>query len=347
MVGIVGYGAYVPKYRIKIDEIAKQWGADPEVIRSGIAVDEISVGGIDEDSATISVEASQNALLRTNIDKTKIGAVYCGSESKVYAVKPNATIIGNALGIGENYTAADIEFACKAGSASIQMCAGLVKSNMIEYGLAIGADTAQSKPGDALEYTASSGGAAFIIGNKPEEIIAELTHTLSLSSDTPDFWRRPLEPYPNHGERFTGEKAYFKHVATATKNMLAAIKLTVEDIDYFVFHMPNTKYPTKVAKMLKIPKEKLATSLVVKNIGNTYSGSSLLGLKAVLDIAKPEEKIIMTSFGSGAGADSFFFEVTENIEKTRDLAPKTKDYTDNAKYLDYATYCKYRGKILK
>ncbi|MBW2979851.1 hydroxymethylglutaryl-CoA synthase [Candidatus Woesearchaeota archaeon] len=346
MIGIVGYGAYIPLYRIKVEEIARMWGKDPNIIKNGIGVDEISVGGIDEDSVTISIEAASNALRRAKIDKKQIGAVYCGSESKAYAVKPNASMIGHALDIGENYTGADVEFACKAGSATIQICAGLVGSGLVKYGLAVGADTSQARPGGIPEYIASSGGGAFILGSKKAEMLAEMEYTRSVTSDTPDFWRRNTEPYPCHGERFTGDKAYFKHTVQATKKLLEEIGADVSDIDYFVFHTPNSKFPMKVAKIFGIPKEKVLPSLIVKNVGNAYSASSLLGLTATLDIAQPGQRILMTSFGSGAGSDSFCFRVTDNIEEKRDLAPKTQDYIQRTKYLDYAIYCKYRGKIL-
>ena len=347
MVGIVGHGSYIPLYRIKLEEIARVWGRDADIIKKGIQVDEISVGGIDEDSVTLGVEAAYNALKRAGIDKKQIGAVYCGSESKVYAVKPNASIIGNALGIGENYTAADVEFACKAGSAVLQICTGLVSSGIVKYGLAVGADTSQAKPGEGIpEYIASSGGAAFIVGDKKDEIIAEIEHTTSVTSDTPDFWRRNLQPYPLHGERFTGEKAYFKHTIQATEKLLREIDAKVSDVDYFVFHTPNIKFPMKVAKKIGIPKEKVLQGLLLKKIGNAYSASSLLGLTSVLDVAKPGERIVMTSFGSGASSDSFCFKVTDNIEEKRNLAPKTEDYIQKTKYVDYAVYCKYRGKLL-
>ena len=166
MAGIVGYGAYVPSYRIKVEEIAKVWGDDPESISNGLVVNEKSVPASDEDTATIAVTAARNALKRAEIDPQKLGAVYVGSESHPYAVKPTATIVAEAIGATPELTAADLEFACKAGTAGIQAVMGEVDSGMIDYGLAIGADTSQGAPGDALEYTASAGGAGYIIGKK-------------------------------------------------------------------------------------------------------------------------------------------------------------------------------------
>ena len=150
MVGIVGYGAYVPSYRIKVEEIAKVWGDDPVALSRGLVVNEKSVPSADEDTATIAVTAARYALARAQIDPQKIGAIYVGSESHPYAVKPSATIVAEAINATPDLTAADLEFACKAGTAGIQMTMGLVDSDMIEYGLAIGADTSQGAPGDAL-----------------------------------------------------------------------------------------------------------------------------------------------------------------------------------------------------
>uniref|UniRef100_UPI0039762EE5 hydroxymethylglutaryl-CoA synthase n=1 Tax=Methanobrevibacter sp. TaxID=66852 RepID=UPI0039762EE5 len=210
MVGIVGYGAHVPSYRIKVEEIAKVWGDDPVALSNGLVVNEKSVPSADEDTATIAVTAARYALARAQIDPSKIGAVYVGSESHPYAVKPTASIVAEAVCATPKLTAADLEFACKAGTAGIQMTMGLVESGMIEYGLAIGADTSQGAPGDALEYTASAGGAAYIIGK--DNTIADINHTCSYTTDTPDFYRREGQNYPSHGGRFTGEPAYFKHV---------------------------------------------------------------------------------------------------------------------------------------
>ncbi len=341
--GIVGYGCYIPEYRITVDEIARVWGADAKRIKQGLLVEEKAVAGDDEDTATIAVEAAKNALKRARINPELIGAVYVGSESHPYAVKPTATIVGEALGIGNHYTAADLEFACKAGTAGMQMCFGLVEAGLIEYGLAIGADTAQGAPGDALEYTAASGGAAFVIGKK--NVIAKLLATCSFSSDTPDFWRRPFEKYPSHGSRFTGEPAYFRHVINAAKSLCEKINMQPNEFDYVVFHMPNGKFPLRAAKILGVPKEKLQAGFIVPKVGNTYSGCSLLGLCAVLDKANPGERIVVVSYGSGAGSDAFAFEVTEKIIEVRDLAPKVSELIQKKLYITYSKYAKIRGKM--
>src|SRR5512136_2945743 len=99
MAGIVGYGAYVPRNRINAEVIAGQWGKDPSGIRKGLQLEEKSVPGLDEDTITISVAAGRSALARAGIDPAKIGAVYIGSESHPYAVKPSGTVLIEALGI--------------------------------------------------------------------------------------------------------------------------------------------------------------------------------------------------------------------------------------------------------
>lgn len=345
MVGIAGYGAYVPSYRIKTGEIARVWGEDPDRITNGLGILEKSVPAIDEDSVTIAVEAARNAVAHAGIDVKKIGAIYVGSESKVYAVKPNATIVAEAIGAGpKNLTAADLEFACKAGTAGMQMAMGMVASGMIEYGMSIGSDTAQGRPGDALEYSAAAGGAAFIIG-EDKESIAIIEDTYSFTTDTPDFWRRHHAEYPSHGGRFTGPPAYFKHVMSATQGMLEKLGRTVNDYDYFIFHQPNAKFPLEVAKKLGIPQEKVKLGLLTPIIGNTYSGATMLGLANVLDNAKPGDRILATSFGSGAGSDSFSIKVTDRIDEKRKRVRKVADYIANRKYIEYAIYLKHRRKL--
>ncbi|MFZ3169901.1 MAG: hydroxymethylglutaryl-CoA synthase [Candidatus Methanoperedens sp.] len=342
-VGIVSYGAYIPRYRIRVEEIAKVWGANANSIIDGLMVFEKSVPDLDEDTITIAVEAARYAINRANINPEKIGAVYTGSESHPYAVKPSSTIIAEAIGATPDLTVADFEFACKAGTAAIQTCMGMVETGMIELGMAIGSDVSQGAPGDALEYTAAAGGVAYIIGKKDQ--VANIESTYSYTTDTPDFWRREGMPYPEHGGRFTGEPGYFKHVSSAAEGLMKRMGTKPSDYNYAIFHQPNGKFPTRVAKMLGFTSDQIKPGLVVPRLGNTYSGSCMMGLAATLDIAKAGDRIFMTSFGSGAGSDAFSFTVTDRIDEIRNGAPGVETLLANPVYINYATYARHKGKI--
>jgi hydroxymethylglutaryl-CoA synthase len=344
MVGIVSYGVYVPKWRIKADEIAQLWGHDAESYKQGLLVEEKSVPSLDEDTTTIAVQAARDALRRApEVDPQEIGALYVGSESHPYAVKPTAATVAEAIGATPSLTAADLEFACKAGTAGIQACMGLVKAGYVKYGMSIGSDTAQSQPGDALEYTAAAGAAAYLIGQ--DRTLAEIEETYSYTQDVPDFWRREGAEYPQHGGKFTGEPGYFTQVLNCARGLMKKAGTTPDDYNYAVFHQPNGKFPLRAAQILGFPEAKVMPGLVVTKIGNTYSGSSMLGLAAVLDQAKPGDRIMVTSYGSGAGSDGFSIRVNDEIMTKKGLAPPVSFYVNRKEYINYSRYSKFRRMI--
>jgi hydroxymethylglutaryl-CoA synthase len=339
-VGVAGYGAYVPRFRLPGSEVDRVWTDG----HSGSPIQEKAVAGPDEDTATMSVEAARNALARSGVDPADIRAVWVGSESHPYAVKPTSTIVAQALGVVPATLAADWEFACKAGTEAFQAALALVGSGMADYALAIGMDTAQGRPGDALEYTTGSGGAAYILG-PAEDSLAVIEGTFSYVTDTPDFFRRPYEHYPQHGSRFTGDPAYFKHVLAAGRQLMESLGTTPGDYAAAVFHQPNPKFPERAARTLGFTPEQTRTGLLCPVVGNTYAGSSMLGLTAILDQARPGDRVLLVSFGSGAGSDAISLRVTDRIEERRDRAPRTQLYVERRKVIDYGTYVRYRNKL--
>ncbi len=339
-VGIVGYGSYVPRYRLPATEVSKMWTGG----KGGVPILEKAVNGLDEDVISMSIEAARNALARADIDPQGIRAVWVGSESHPYAVKPTSTIVAESIGAVPNTQAADWEFACKAGTEAMQAAIGFVGSGMARYALSIGMDTAQGRPGDALEYTAAAGGAAMLIG-PGKEAVAIIEGSYSFVTDTPDFWRRAHALYPSHGDRFTGEPAYFKHVIGAAEALMQALDRSPEDYQWAVFHQPNEKFPRRAAKVLGFSQEQIEPGLLSPRIGNTYAGSAVIGLTAILDIAKPGDRILLVSYGSGAGSDAFSLRVTDRIEEVRNQALTTEAYINRRQPIDYATYTRFRDKL--
>lgn len=340
MVGIVSYGYYIPKYRIKLDDIATQWDKCGEKVEKSLKIQEKAVAGLDEDILTMAYEASSIAFENLETIKKSIGAVFIGSETFPYAVKPVSTSLADWIELSNNYLAYDTQFACKAATGALASAHGLVKSGDIDYALVCASDKANARPQDALEYSAGSGANAWIVGR--ENVALEIVDWSSYSSDTPDFWRRSKAEYPSHAGRFTGGPAYFTHIMGSTKLLLEKQKMKPEDFKYAVFHMPNGSFPLKVAKMLGFTMAQVEPSYVVPKLGNSYSASALMGLVATLEQANPGDLIYFASYGSGAGSDAFIFRATEKI---KNIQKSFKKQIEQKSYINYATYLHFMDSI--
>jgi len=336
MVGIISYGFYIPKYRIKVGEIARVWGKKSKEVEKSLGLVEKAVASVDEDSLTMAFESASMAFEDINIDKKEIKVVFFGSETHPYAVNPASTILAEFLGIEKNYLAYDTEFACRAATGALISAFALIRSGFSNYGLVTGSDKGTAKTHDPLEYTAASGAVSLIVGNK--DLILEAVDYLSFSSDTPDFWRREGIRYPSHGGRFTGKPSYFYHIQEATKSLLKKTKLRPEKLNYAVFHMPNGRFPIEAARNLGFKQNQIADSLAVSYLGNSYSASALMGLAAVLEKAKTDDLILFVSYGSGAGSDAFIFRATKNLKKRK---KKFSKIFKEKQYIDYPTYLKF------
>ena len=102
--------------------------------------------------------------------------------------------------------------------------------------------------------------------------------------------------------------------------------------------------PQRAAKKLGFAKEQIEKGLLVPYVGNTYSGATPLGLSAVLDEAESGQRILVTSYGSGAGSDAFIIETTKELDKYKNSNQVRKQMEDK-EYVDYAVYAKLKGKI--
>ena len=329
---IISFGRYIPRYRIKSAEIAAHWGKDPKLIEGSSGIREKTVAGKDEDSFTMAFEAAKIALEHTPIKPTEISACFVGSESHPYAVKPTSAMLVQALELDPFSHAADLEFACKAGTSGMQIVDSMIRAGQIQYGLAVGTDRAQARPGDALEYTSAAGAAALILGpEKSSSALCRIEKTLSFTTDTPDFWRAQGEKYPSHAGRFTGEPGYLAHVREALSGVLEICAIKPTNIDHVILHMPNSKFPLKIAKEFGFTKEQMQLGFIVSVIGNTYSACSPIGLTYVLEKAKKSETILMVSYGSGAGSDAFL------MTMLRDGSPLPPDEREvvNLSYSEY------------
>jgi hydroxymethylglutaryl-CoA synthase len=300
----VAIGHYVPPLRVDIRTLAEQWGVPSQLERMYRlnGRNRVAVGAADEDAVTLAVAAGERALA-TLPDGIRVASVMVGSESHPYAVKPTSVIVADALGLAPNVFAVDLEFACKGGTASLLLSAAIVRAELGECALAIGADCPQSAPGSLLEASVGAGACAIAIGSG-SNVIAQIEAVASAGSDATDFWRRDGAQYPSVVGKFSVDEGYLSHSERVAKALLEQTGLKPSDFAHCVFHQPYAALPATLAKSLGFSAAQLKAGLVAARIGNTYSASSLLALAAALDQARPGERILLVSAPVRARTDS-------------------------------------------
>jgi len=350
--GILGYGHYVPYLRVDTKVFAEQWGVPAQLERMYRlnGRNRVAAHAGDEDTVTLAVLAAERALRSTSLSGP-ICAVLTGSESHPYAVKPTSVIVAEALGLTPDVFAVDLQFACKGGTAAALICAAMVRAGMGACALAIGADCPQSAPGSLLEASVGAGAAALVLG-PAEESIVRIEATASASSDTTDFWRRDGAQFPSVVGKFSVDEGYFAHSERVARALMEATETKPSDYAYCVFHQPYSALPSALAKKLGFSAQQVKPGLVASRIGNAYSASALLALSAVLEQAAPGEKILLVSFGSGAGSDGLVLQVTDKLPAYRvhrsevGLEPVERELgEDHVDWLSYGRYARMAGKL--
>lgn len=343
MAGIVGYGVAIPRKRIDTRMMAKVWPLAGTVA----GIKEKSVAGEDEDCLTLAVEAAGNALKHAGLETADIGAVYLGTVSSPYVDKSSAMLIAEVLGISSAVLVADFGGSTRAGTTAFLRCADLIKTKKVKYGLIIGADCQVGEMGSSLETAYGAGAAAFILGD--EKTIAELGSEAAYSTSFTTTWRSCGQAEMSYYDdaRLHRVAGYLPHMRKVVATFLTEAKQKPEEIAYLAFSQPDGKTHADVAKSLKFKSETVERTTLATSLGDTGSSSALIALAAALDMAKVQEKILVASYGSGAGSDAFLVTANAGIEGKRNrITPVQKyleaDYKEN---IDYLRYEKIRGRL--
>ena len=332
---ISGYGVYIPRYRIKRDDIAKAW--------AGSAKGENCVPHVNEDAITMAIEAAQNAVAHAGIKPTSIDAIYLGTESAPNVEQSAVGIIGATLGTRHDVDMVDFGASPRASIAALKACMDAIASGRIKTGLVIGSDCRPASPGSDLELSFGAAAAALVVGK--EEGIAQIEEIATYSTEFRDSWRSNKESYVKIFEpRYTREYGYSHHVTEAAKLLFSKMGVSAGSFQHAALQQPDDRTPRTVARSLGISPRQMEAGFNFPLVGDVGAGSLLLSLAAVLDKAKPGEKILGLSYGSGA-SDAMVLTVDAEIERRRGRSKLIDQYCASKAYVDYTTYLKTRGII--
>ena len=114
-----------------------------------------------------------------------------------------------------------------------------------------------------------------------------------------------------------------------------------EEYAHVVIQQPDAKTPASAAGKMMFKDTQLASGLVSVNLGDLGAASTTVGLAAVLDAAKVGDRIMVVSYGSGAGSDAISLRVVSD----RKPAPTFKEQLERKEYVDYIQYVKLKGAL--
>ncbi|MDY7032719.1 MAG: hydroxymethylglutaryl-CoA synthase [Thermodesulfobacteriota bacterium] len=336
--GVVGYGVYIPRSRIKREEIAKVWG--------GRGKGENAVLNENEDVITMAVEASLNAMEHAGLDDPReIQAVYFATDSSPNVEYSSIGVISQTLGVRQDIDAIDFTSSTRSSIAALKASMDAVNAGRIDYGLVIASDYRPASPGSNMEMCFGGGAVAFVIGNK--NTIADLEETYSYSSNFRDSWRSQKDAYVKDYEpRFTRQYGYTEHIIKSTKGLLSKVNLTIDQFQHVVFQQPDARLPMGIAKKLGVTSEQTKQGFLFQDIGDIGAACLFMGVSSIFDNATSEDKVLAVSYGSGT-SDALYFTVKETIERKRKQSKSYNAYLASKSYIDYTQYLRSKGTLKK
>ena len=330
MVGITSVGAYIPMYRLNLEEITRTWH-----VKSGSG--DKAVAGYDEDSITMAVAATLDCMSRSD---RKVSGLFFATTTAPYKEKQGAAIIASAVDLNKECYTGDFTNSLRAGSVAIKLAMDAVKSGSAEHIIVTASDCRMGAPQGRFEQLLGDGAAALMIGSK--HLIANIEGDYSIFSDFTDFWRTERDAFIQSAEgRFIDVVGYLPTMQEAISGLMKKYSLTPGDFSKIVFYASDGREHADLSKHLGFGKAQVQEPLFA-HIGNTGTGAAMMMLVAALEEAAPGDRILFAS--SGDGCDAFILRATEDISRIR-CKPMMKDRLARKMSIEYGKYLNWRDLV--
>jgi len=337
VVGISGYGVYIPKLRIKKEDYAKAWGSF-----SAAGVGEKSVMGFDEDVLTAAAKVSRRALESVPIAPDKVTRFAFASTTPPYVEKLLSGTVMVSVGLPNHALSSDHITSTRAGTEAMLAVFEHVFANPKGVALVAAADAPTASMWDSIEHALGAGAAAFVLSS--DNLIAELEGHASYASEYFGERFKPRKDDLLHDlnvKKFA-ESSLITNTTRAGNALMKKLNRKPEEYQHVVIQQPDARVPASVGGKMLFQEPQLAAGLTSNLVGDLGAASTPVSLAATLDLAKVGDKILVISYGSGAGSDALSFKVVGDRKAT----VKFQQDADRKEYIDYIKYLKLKGAIV-
>lgn len=328
---IKAIGIYLPVFVLTNIQLANDFGRwEPEKIESKLGIKERHISAKKETAGDMAFYAALKVL--ENYDKGKIDMLILCTQSPDYFLPTTACVLQNRLELKTDLCAYDFNLGCSGFVYGLAMAKSFIKTGIASSVLLITSETYSKHihPNDlALKTVFGDGAAATIIESSEEENIFEFI--LGTDGSGKDNLIVPNGGFRNAYDLLAVEKKTdsediytdnnlfmngpeifnFTNIAVpkAIEQCLIKNKMSLDEVDYFIFHQANKYMIEYLRKKIGIPKEKFYVNMMLT--GNTVSATIPIAYSDALDNGKITQgnKVLLCGFGVGYSWGAVIVEV--------------------------------------
>lgn len=274
-------------------------------------------------SSDLCFAAAQKLILDNEIDRNEIDLLVFISQTPDYRMPATSITLQHRLGLNNSCVAFDINLGCSAFIYGMSVVFSMMQTGAFRKALILDGETRSKVYGPRDRRSAfifGDGGVAALV--EQDDKFGDSYMSLNSDGSRADLimikaggYRHPSTPetlkekvIDEYGNMRSEEQGYMKggdvfnfvirEIPRDIKKTLAAAEVSVDQLDYIVFHQANNFINSFIAKKMKLDVTKIPHT--IEKFGNTSSVSVPLTivseLKGKLD---GEKKLLLSAFGVG------------------------------------------------
>ena len=314
-IGIVGVGKCIPHTLLTNEEVEKKSGLPLGTIEAKTGVKKRYIAAESETASELSAIACQEALNSAKITPEQVNSIIACTFTADYVMPALACKVHQLLGT-KNASAFDVMANCTGFQVGLNLMSDRLSVDSSQsFGLVLGAALQSrfvnwSDPSSCMYF--GDGFGAAVLGDVPEGY-GFLSHDTLTNSSVYESVRirGGGSSFPMRPENINSNLNYYEingievwkqvvqYQPKIIKGALAKAGLSINDVDFFIFHQANMNLINYLMGKMKMPMDK--TYANVSDIGNTAEASMAIALCEAVQKNKIKSGDVVVISGVGAG----------------------------------------------
>jgi 3-oxoacyl-[acyl-carrier-protein] synthase-3 len=312
-VRVLGTGSYVPDAVVTNDHLHKRFGFDSDWIVKRTGIFERRHALPHQATSDLCYEAAVRCLANAAVRPQDVDLVVLATFTPDMSFPSTACLVQDRLRLSA--AAVEVQAACAGFMYALITGAAYVVSGASNLALVIGGDCNSRilNPDDIKTYPLFGDGAGAVLLARGSPDQGLLAFSLGADGSGGDLLSRPacgsrLPPTPDllakglHYMHMDGRAVFrwaVEILCDSIQDVLAASKLTPDDIDLYVPHQANIRIINAAIDVLRVPRQRLYNNL--DRYGNTSAGSVPLALDEAVSEGRLKHGQLAVLSGFGAG----------------------------------------------